>query len=88
MDKLSSMNKKQLMDWIYCLGFCADDMQLYLDTHYEDKDALEYYNQCNNLLIKARNEYEKKYGVLLLSANDYINEWNWNKGKMPWEGDK
>lgn len=83
----TNMNKKQMRDWIYRLGFCADDMQLYLDTHYNDQEAIEYFNQCNELLSKARMEYQQKYGALLIGERQTDNEWDWNKGMVPWEGD-
>ena len=83
----NKMTKNQLMDWIYCLGFCADDMQLYLDTHFDDKNALEYFNQCNELLRNTRNEYQDKYGPLLIIERNTSDYWDWNDGKMPWEGE-
>lgn len=83
---INNMDKDQLMKFIYCLGFCADDMQLYLDTHPDDAEAIEYFNQCNELLKKTRREYEMKYGALLLCERDSSDSWDWNMGKMPWEG--
>ena len=40
------MSQRELYDWIAMLGFCAVDMMLYLDTHPDDEDALNYFNQC------------------------------------------
>ena len=38
------MNQKELYEWIMMLGFCAVDMMLYLDTHPDDEEALNYFN--------------------------------------------
>ena len=38
------MNRKQMMDWLMMLGFCAFDMTLYLDTHPCDKEAIAYHS--------------------------------------------
>lgn len=85
MEKMKT--KQQMLDWIYCLGFCADDMKLYIDTHYDDVDAIEYFNQCALLLKKAKAEYEKLYGELEACNHTSGESWNWNNGKMPWEGE-
>ena len=37
------MSQRELYDWIAMLGFCAVDMMLYLDTHPDDEDALNYF---------------------------------------------
>ena len=80
------MNKKQMRDWIYRLGFCADDMQLYLDTHYNDQEAIEYFNQCNELYRSARDTYEEQFGSLRMIPNQPLDSWDWNTAPMPWEG--
>lgn len=82
----NKMSQKQMMDWIMCLGFCADDMKLYLDTHCDDTEALEYYNQCKEVLKTARKNYEELHGPLTLECAGKIDKWNWNNTPMPWEG--
>lgn len=84
MDK--NMSSEQLMDWIMCLGFCADDMKLYLDTHPDDMNALDYYNQCVELLDGAKKSYEMKNGPLCLQSAGPVKNWDWNCGRMPWDG--
>ena len=44
--------------------FTAIDLQLYLDTHPDDKKAIEHYNTAVNSANKARAEYEKAFGPL------------------------
>ena len=48
------MSQSQMMEWIMCLGFCADDMKLYLDTHRDDMEALEYYGAKHPQIVYAQ----------------------------------
>ncbi|MBR4027880.1 MAG: spore coat protein CotJB [Lachnospiraceae bacterium] len=78
------MKQKQLMEWIAMLGLCAVDMQLYLDTHPTDKDALEYYDQCVQMLNTAKQKYEANFGPLTADAS-CRDRWTWVETPMPWE---
>lgn len=85
MSDLNNLNKEQLLLWIDQLCFCADDMLLYLDTHPDDEDALEYFNQCKEIIAKAKSVYESKYGLLSLEDACNLNKWDWNAGPAPWD---
>ena len=57
------MNQKELYEWIMMLGFCAVDMMLYLDTHPDDEEALNYFNQCNTLYNAAKQSYKEQFAM-------------------------
>lgn len=80
------MNQNQLLEWIQMLTLCAYDMQLYLDTHPHDSDALDYFNQCNELLTSATRTYEAKYGPMSVNRAAPFDRWSWVETPMPWEG--
>ncbi|MGN0415038.1 MAG: spore coat protein CotJB [Agathobacter sp.] len=80
------MNRKELYEWIMMLGFCALDMALYLDTHPDDAEALNYFNQCNELYHSAKDTYEEQFEPLTMLPGQPLNSWDWNSGRMPWEG--
>ena len=65
----------------YC--FMMHDMNLYLDIHPTDKEALnkfnEYRNKANELMMK----YERKYGPLMVSDSDVNKSFNW-VSNWPW----
>ena len=87
MVQTSNMNRSQLLSWITMLGFCADDMMLYLDTHPTDSDALDYYEQCMQLYNSARDSYEQAYGPLTKNAaGERKGRWDWGNQPLPWEG--
>lgn len=80
------MNQKELYEWIMMLGFCAMDMMLYLDTHPDDEEALNYFNQCNTLYNAAKQSYQEQFGLLNAFSEQERFSWDWNTAPMPWEG--
>ena len=63
-------------------SFMMHDLNLYLDVHPNNQEALnkfnEYRNKVNELMIK----YERKYGPLFVESTD-SNGFNW-VSKWPW----
>ena len=80
------MNQKELYEWIMMLGFCAVDMMLYLDTHPDDEEALNYFNQCNTLYNAAKQSYQEQFGLLNAFSEQERFFWFLNTAPMPWEG--
>lgn len=80
------MNQKELYEWIMMLGFCAVDMMLYLDTHPDDEEALNYFNQCNTLYNAAKQSYQEQFGLLNAFSEQERFSWDWNTAPMLWEG--
>ena len=66
----------------YC--FAAHEMNLYLDLHPNDIQAIGLYNQYKEEADKYTNEYESRYGKICLGINDDYN-WGWVKSPWPWE---
>ena len=68
------------------LGFAMIDLNLYLDVNPDDRSAIDLYNQYRNQKEKLMNEYQSKYGPILLSSqalNTY--PWAWDNRPWPWE---
>lgn len=66
----------------YC--FAAHDVNLYLDTHPNDRAMIDLYNQYKEDAMAALKEYENKYGPLFVSSNEGY-PWTWNNMPWPWE---
>ena len=64
--------------------FAALDMQLYLDTHPNDMNALMMYNGYRKSQQAAQKQYESLYGPL---SSDMVSDhsWEWVHGPWPWE---
>ena len=59
-----SMDKRRCMQNIYELGFVLTESILYLDTHPDDTEAIEYYSQMRDELLKHMDYYAKNFGPL------------------------
>jgi len=79
--------RERMLKRVQMLNFVLVELNLYLDTHPQDKMALEYFVQYQYLLNEAVNSYESVYGPL--RAEDFVGEKNfdWVKGPWPWESE-
>lgn len=79
------MNRDELLKQLTILDFMAVDLQLYLDTHPEDQEALEKYNQTVMQADTLRAEYENKYGPLFSFRSVGGCKYRWVEDPWPWE---
>lgn len=82
------VNKNELpitpLTEIQTLAFAIQELALYLDTHRDDKEALEIYRSFQKLYQECREKYEKKHGPLNhMSFDD--KEYRWLDDPWPWE---
>lgn len=85
---MNMVNENQLpvtpLAEIQTMGFALQELALYLDTHKDDKEALEVFQTFQRLYAKGREKYEKEYGPLThMSAME--NEYSWLNDPWPWE---
>lgn len=66
----------------YC--FAAHDLNLYLDTHPNDKNMIRLFKELSDDFDKSVLEYESKYGPLFVGSSDGMS-WSWNESPWPWE---
>lgn len=80
-------SKEELLDKIGMLDFALVDLGLYLDTHPDDGEALEYYTHFAKNVEMLRKEYTTKYGPLKMTdmANGEWDIWRWSTDPMPWD---
>ena len=68
--------------------FAMWDLNLYLNTHPMDRNAMMLFDQYRNSYKKAKSDYEGKYGGLCLSnVETNAGYWPWNKSVWPWDGE-
>lgn len=82
------MSHEQMMlyNTIIEISFTCVDLNLYLDTHPDDKEIIDCYNEFHEKLIKYKREYEECYGPLNnfgYSKSKY--PWQWNDDPWPWD---
>lgn len=86
---MDDMTCSEMMNRIRELEFAAVDLNLYLDTHPANQQALMDYNTVTQQLKELKKVYEAKYGPLTnfgYAPSQY--PWRWVSEPWPWENDK
>ena len=83
------VNTKELnvtpMTELQALAFAVQELALYLDTHRDDREALEVYRTYQQMYRQCREQYAEKYGPLNHKMPDNCNEYRWLDDPWPWE---
>ena len=66
------------------MAFAIQELALYLDTHRDDKEALELYHTFQKMYDQGREIYEKKCGPLTHMSHS-SGEYGWLDDPWPWE---
>ena len=61
---MAQLNRYEIILKIQELSFACVDLNLYLDTHPDDANAVNMYNSFSKQLNEAIRNYECKYGPL------------------------
>ncbi len=70
---------------LMALTFMAKELQLYLDTHPDDKEAFKALKDTLALKREGTARYVKLYGPLRLEDLENSETYNWPDGPWPWE---
>lgn len=81
-------DRLSLLRYIDELSFGAYEAALYLDTHPDCQNGMQYFHELNEKRNLALNEYAKLYGSLTLQHAGESCEtcWQWVNQPWPWEG--
>ena len=67
------------------LGFAIQELALYLDTHRDDKEALELYRNYQKMFQHCREEYLKQRGPMNHLQSADADQYTWLDDPWPWE---
>lgn len=67
------------------MGFAIQELALYLDTHPDDKEALELYRTYQKMYHKGMMEYSEQCGPLNHATPVSSDRYNWLNDPWPWE---
>lgn len=70
---------------LQALGFAVQELALYLDTHRDDREALELYRSYQKMYDHCREEYRKKHGPLNHMHHSEADGYDWLADPWPWE---
>lgn len=65
-------------------SFAAYEARLYLDTHPESRQALDYFNKFNRLSLAVSKELQQKYGAAVTDPDTELYEWSYVGMPWPW----
>ena len=85
--KLNPKNEREtLLYQVMQYKFALIELNLYLDTHPNDTEMINLYNQYQTIEKQMCDKYESMYGPLTLDSN-YLNKntWVWKNSPWPWE---
>lgn len=78
--------KDQLLLPVQALDFMRIELNLYLDTHPNDVNAINLFARNQVALNEAKARYEERFGPLVVfNATSPNTPWSWTQG-WPWEG--
>mgnify|MGYP002412878337 CR=1 FL=1 len=77
-----------LLKRVQVCDFALVDAALYLDTHPEDKMALDFFKKYAELRKAAADAYVSKFGPLVWSDYNGGDRWNWVDGPWPWQNEE
>jgi spore coat protein JB len=76
----------QWMEELQAVDFVLVELTLYLDTHPQDQNAIQQFNQFAKQRKQIKRAIESKYGPLQQFGNSYSGmPWNWSEGPWPWQ---
>ena len=70
---------------LMALDFAVKELNLYLDTHPEDQEALELYASYLKLAREGREKYQSQYGPLTSGMLTPEGGYTWLNDPWPWE---
>ena len=79
--------RTRLLNDIGKAGFVLTELNLYLDTHPYDQQAMDMFRQYSVLKNSLVKEFTEKFGPIVLNCVDMDSrEWKWGTQDWPWEG--
>ena len=70
---------------LQALGFAIQELALYLDTHREDREALELYQQYQKMYADCAEKFQQELGPMNHQTPITAEEYTWLDDPWPWE---
>lgn len=82
------MNEKTLRRKIDAIDFAILETELYLDTHPNDRSAMQMLHEYRTRRKNEISNYEARFGKYIVTAKDVdtsADRWDWINSPWPWE---
>ena len=83
---MNGKSRCELMKRVQQLAFMKTETELFLDTHPDCRQALDYYHRILGELEAARMEYVAAHGPITADESS-TERWNWVESPWPWHTD-
>ena len=82
-------DKDKLKKQIYELDCALHELVLFLDSHPNNRRAMELMREYREKRSKLISEYEQKFGKYIVTVADIpmSGRWEWLDGPWPWDTD-
>ncbi|KEF40577.1 CotJB protein [Schinkia azotoformans MEV2011] len=75
-----------LLEELQAIDFVLVELTLYLDTHPQDLQAIEQFNQYAKIRKQCAKRFEVQFGPLLQFGHSYSRyPWDWKEAPWPWQ---
>lgn len=75
-----------MMEELQAVDFVLLELTLYLDTHPNDYQAIEQFNQYSQSRQQLKQMFDQQFGPLQQYGNSYSGyPWNWDDAPWPWQ---
>lgn len=85
MNIVNDLQPNDPLSELQAICFAAHELQLYLDTHKDDKEAFEIFRSFLALRQEAKERYIKKYGAVSADDLKSFDNFTWTDDPWPWE---
>lgn len=76
----------ELLEEIQAVDFVLVELTLYLDTHPQDYEAINQFNQFSKKSKLLKKAFEQQFGPLQQFGASYSGyPWNWDDAPWPWQ---
>lgn len=76
----------RMLEELQQLDFVLVELTLYLDTHPNDLQAVQQFNQFAQRRQQCAHQFESRYGPLMQFGHSYARyPWNWPDTPWPWQ---
>lgn len=85
MNNGSNVNNSRLLEQIRELSFVKAELELFLDTHPDSLQALDYYHKTVDALKKLIETYSNTRGPITAADVVDTDVWTWVDTPWPWQ---
>lgn len=81
----TNTEREKMMSKVRELAFTVHELNLFLNSHPDNRMALKYFRKYNDELKKMTAMYEEAFGPLTAKSDTNCEEWIWINRPWPWE---